>query len=54
MPQYSFICQDCHKPFTLMLRMAELDKGGFKCPECGSTRVELKPEPFFANTSKKS
>jgi putative regulatory protein, FmdB family len=54
MPQYSFVCQDCKKTLTLFMHIADLEKGGIKCPECGSTRVEQKLEPFFANTSKKS
>lgn len=54
MPQYSFVCQDCKKPFTKFLHMSELEQGGIQCPECGSTRVEQQVETFFANTSKKS
>jgi putative FmdB family regulatory protein len=54
MPWYSFLCKDCNKTFTLLLRMAELEKGGIKCPECGSEKVEQQYDAFIAKTSKKS
>lgn len=54
MPMYSFLCKDCNKTFTLTLRMAELEAGGIKCPECGSDKVEQQVTGFSAVTSKKS
>ena len=54
MPYYVFICRDCHKEFTEQLHMADLDKGGVKCPHCGSERVEQEVTAFAAVTSKKS
>ncbi len=27
MPQYVFLCQDCKKEFTLILHIADLEKG---------------------------
>jgi putative FmdB family regulatory protein len=54
MPQYSFICEDCKKEFTQFLHFAEFEKREVKCPECGSSNVRHKVEPFFAVTSKKS
>lgn len=54
MPVYVFICQDCGKEFEIILRMSELDKGGVKCPKCGSEKVKQKLAAFAAVTSKKS
>ena len=31
MPTYEFFCEKCRKPFTLVLRLAEYEKGNFKC-----------------------
>ncbi len=54
MPQYVFVCQDCKKEFTLFLHIADLEKGGLKCPHCGSANVEQEVAAFSAVTSKKS
>lgn len=54
MPVYVFLCKDCGKEFTLVLRMKELEQGGFRCPQCNSTNVEQKAAAFAAVTSKKS
>lgn len=54
MPHYEFICQSCQKTFTKILTLAEHEKGGVKCPECGSDKVEQKMAAFYAVTSKKS
>ncbi len=54
MPQYEFFCHSCHKEFELILTMREYDRGGFKCPHCGSKDVEQRVAAFFAVTSKKS
>lgn len=54
MPQYEFTCQACQKDFSKVLTLAEYEKGGIKCPQCGSEKVEQKWAAFFAVTSKKS
>ncbi len=40
MPIYDFVCQKCNKPFTLFITVTEHEEKNFKCPECGSARVE--------------
>jgi putative FmdB family regulatory protein len=54
MPHYEFLCLACHKKFSLILSLAEYEKGKFKCSICGSTKVEQQWAAFFATTSKKS
>jgi len=54
MPQYVFLCQDCHKEFTIFLHMDDLDKGEIVCPHCGSKQVKQEVAAFSAVTSKKS
>ncbi len=54
MPRYVFVCRSCDKEFTLVLHIAELEKGGMKCPHCGSTDLEQQVVGFSAVTSKKS
>lgn len=54
MPHYVFVCRSCQKEFSLVLHMADLEKGGLKCPHCGSTEVDQQVAMFSAVTSKKS
>jgi putative FmdB family regulatory protein len=54
MPSYEFICKECKKTFTLIISLAEYEKGHFTCPKCQSKKVEQKAATFFAVTSKKS
>jgi putative FmdB family regulatory protein len=54
MPQYEFQCLACKKKFSLVLTLAEYEKGRFSCPKCGSTKVEQQWAAFYATTSKKS
>ena len=54
MPQYEYACKECKKTFTLILTLAEYDKGNVACPKCKSTKVEQKAAAFFTVTSKKS
>jgi len=53
MPQYQFYCPTCRKEFSLVLTLAEFEKGG-KCPKCGSKKLEQRWAAFYAVTSKKS
>ncbi len=54
MPTYDFACKNCKKKFTLILTVAEHEKGRPVCPKCKSKKVEQQIAPFFAVTSKKS
>lgn len=54
MPHYEYLCQACNKKFSLVLTVAEHDKGNIKCPKCGSSNVEQQWAAFYATTSKKS
>lgn len=54
MPTYEFVCQKCGKPFLLTLSFSEFDKKDFKCPDCGSNKVEQRITTFQTKTSKKS
>ena len=54
MPQYEFFCQACEKQYSVVLTLAEYEKGGTKCPHCGSDKVEQRWAAFYAVTSKKS
>lgn len=54
MSQYIFLCLDCNKEFTQTLHMTDLEKGGVKCPHCGSEHVTQNVAAFTAVTSRKS
>ena len=53
MPVYDYVCNDCHKPFELVLTLKEHDTE-IKCPSCGSKNVEQEATAFFAVTGRKS
>ena len=54
MPSYEYHCKECKKTFTLIMTIAEYEKGNAACPKCKSKKLEQKPATFFAVTSKKS
>lgn len=54
MPRYVFLCRSCNKEFTQVMHIAELEKGGIKCPHCGGENVKQQIAAFSAVTSKKS
>ena len=54
MPCYEFFCDDCQKPFEVILTLAEYEKDAVTCPNCGGKNVHQEPAEFFAVTSKKS
>jgi putative FmdB family regulatory protein len=54
MPQYDFVCQDCKKPFSKILTVAEYDKGKIVCPKCGSRKIEQQVSPLYPVTSSRS
>ncbi len=54
MPRYEFSCLACKKKFSVALTVSEYEKRKFKCPRCGSKKVEQRWAAFYAVTSKKS
>jgi len=54
MPHYKYYCEECNKPFEVILTLEEHEKGKIKCPKCGTKRVHQEAAAFFAVTSKKS
>ena len=54
MPNYEYVCKGCKKNFSVILTLAEYEKGNVACPKCKSKKVEQKVVAFFAVTSKKS
>ncbi len=53
-PHYEYLCSACSKKFSIVLTLAEHEKGEVKCPKCGSAKVEQQWAAFYATTSKKS
>lgn len=54
MPAYDYKCEGCKKSFSLILTIAERDKGKIKCPKCGSRKTRQLVTGFSVITSKKS
>ncbi len=54
MPTYDYQCEACRHKFSLILRMAEHDKGKAACPKCKSKKVKQQISLFTAKTSRKS
>ena len=53
MPTYEYLCLACHKTFSQILTLAEVDKQKkVACPHCHSTKVEQRPSAFYPVTSK--
>jgi putative FmdB family regulatory protein len=53
-PTYEFRCEDCRRAFTLVMSMAERDKGKISCPACKKRNVKQQMTTFQTKTSKKS
>jgi len=53
-PTYEFRCEDCKKDFTVVMSMAERDKGKVSCPVCKKRKVKQQISTFQTKTSKKS
>jgi putative FmdB family regulatory protein len=53
-PHYEYLCSACSKKFSIVLTLADHEKGQVKCPKCGSTKIEQQWAAFYATTSKKS
>ena len=54
MPAYEFECLNCGKDVTLIMTFSEYEKEKYKCPDCGSKRLERLVSPVQVVTSKKS
>jgi len=54
MPIYEYRCEKCAKNFSVIMHIAEHDKGEVTCPECKGTSVVQQYTAFYAKTSKKS
>src|SRR6185369_10462548 len=39
MPRYEYYCEDCKKPFEVILTIAEYEKAKVKCAKCGGNHV---------------
>jgi len=53
-PRYEFYCEDCRRPFEVILTLAEYEKGKIKCPNCRREHIHQEVAAFFVVTSKKS
>jgi putative FmdB family regulatory protein len=54
MPSYEFYCKKCKKTVTLQLRLAEYEKGNYRCPECNGRELKKQISSFQTKTSRKS
>ena len=56
MPQHEFLflCQECKRPFSKILTVAEYEDGGIACPHCGSSKVEQPGSPFYSSQQSRS
>jgi putative FmdB family regulatory protein len=54
MPAYEFECLKCGEQVMLIISISEYEKEKYKCPECGSKRLERLVSPVQVVTSKKS
>lgn len=54
MPTYEYVCEDCSKSFSLIMKIADYEKKKVNCPKCKSKKVKQKISGFQTITSKKS
>jgi putative FmdB family regulatory protein len=54
MPRYEFLCEECKKPFELIMTISEREKARPKCPTCKETKVTPQLGGSMVQTSKKS
>jgi putative FmdB family regulatory protein len=54
MPMYEYECEQCKKPFTIVLTLKEHEQGGIVCPACGSKKVNQLISSFIAKTASKT
>jgi putative FmdB family regulatory protein len=53
MPRYEFYCEDCNKPFEVILTVEEYEKGQIKCPTCSKKHVPGSCRLFCRNLQEK-
>jgi len=53
MPRYEYYCEDCKKPFELILTLQEHEKGRITCPKCKGKNVHQEVAAFSVITSRK-
>jgi len=54
MPHYEFYCEKCEQEVTLTMSIADRERGGYKCPGCGSKALKPLMGTFFSQTSRKA
>lgn len=54
MPAYEFKCQNCGKKVTLVLTLGNYERKAYRCPKCGSKKLDRRITSFQVQTSKKS
>ncbi|MBI3024345.1 MAG: zinc ribbon domain-containing protein [Candidatus Tectomicrobia bacterium] len=54
MPTYDFKCAKCGKNVTLVLGVTDYERKAYKCPKCGSKKLDRRISSFRVQTSKKS
>ena len=54
MPTYEFRCNACEKAFSIVMKVADLEKSRVAYPRCGKKDVRRVFSSFFAKTSRKS
>jgi putative FmdB family regulatory protein len=54
MPTYEFVCAQCKKSFSLLLKVSDYEKRKFRCPKCKSKKVKQQLTSFQTITAKKS
>ena len=54
MPHYEFYCERCKKEVALTLSIGQRERGDYKCPVCGGTKLQPLMGTFFSKTSRKA
>jgi putative FmdB family regulatory protein len=54
MPHYEFYCERCKKEVALTLSIGQRERGDYKCPGCGGTKLQPLMGTFFSKTSRKA
>jgi len=54
MPNYEYRCEACKEEFTVVMTLAQHDKGNVICPKCQSNNVVQSISIFTSKTSRKS
>ena len=54
MPVYDFVCRECDDKFQITCHVDEYEPKKFKCPKCGSRKLDRIWSSVHVETSKKS